>query len=135
MRNKLYTIGDLVSFAQNNDLMSLKNMGAKTCEEILTLLQSGTAFVDAPDAPDSISVLFSENKYRLFVKYCKENDITTLSQLKGFDFSVLIHEPGFGIAKVNALKTKYDSIDDLNKVWATEGPTSYVDFESIIPPF
>lgn len=110
MRNKLYTIGDLVSFAQNNDLMSLKNMGAKTCEEILSLLQSGTAFVDAPDAPDSISVLFSENKYRLFVKYCKENDITTLSQLKGFDFSVLIHEPGFGIAKVNALKSKYDSL-------------------------
>jgi len=110
MRNKLYTIGDLVSFAQNNDLMSLKNMGAKTCEEILTLLQSGTAFVDAPDAPDSISALFSENKYRLFVKYCKENDITTLSQLKGFDFSVLIHEPGFGIAKLNALKSKYESL-------------------------
>ena len=38
MRNKLYTVGATLEFIKNNDLLTLKNMGKKTCDEILCLI-------------------------------------------------------------------------------------------------
>lgn len=32
------------------------------------------------------------------------------------------------------LKEKYKSIDDLNTVWGTDGPSDFADFESVVPP-
>lgn len=108
MRNALFTVGDLFEFAKNNDLLSLKNIGKKTCEEIFNLLESNNALVADTNAPDSIASLFSENRYRLFVKYCIQNDIVSLSDLQGFDFSVLLSEPGFGVGKLEAIKSRYN---------------------------
>lgn len=39
MRSGIYTVGDLVRFIKTNDLLSLKNLGRKTGEEILAVLQ------------------------------------------------------------------------------------------------
>lgn len=107
MRNKLYTIGAVMNFVQDNDLRSLKNMGQKTFEEITALLQSADFEVEAKAPSDSIASLFAGNSYHLFVEFCERNCIYTLSDLEDFDFSLLLNEPGFGVGKLNAIKEKY----------------------------
>ena len=104
MRNKLYTIGAVMNFVQDNDLRSLKNMGEKTYVEIMTLMQSSDFQVSASSDPNSIASLFAGNTYHLFVEFCERNGMTTLSDLNGFDFALLLNEPGFGVGKLNAIK-------------------------------
>lgn len=110
MRNKLYTIGAVMNFVQDNDLRSLKNMGQKTFEEIMDLLQSSNFQVTASETSDSIASLFAGNTYHLFVEFCERNCLSTLSDLEDFDFSLLLNEPGFGVGKLNAIKEKYYSL-------------------------
>lgn len=137
MRNKLYTIGAVMNFVQDNDLRSLKNMGQKTFEEITALLQSANFQVTSNESNDSIATLFSGNTYHLFVEFCERNSISTLSDLEGFDFSVLLNEPGFGVGKLNAIKEKYYSLlqednsatsnDEPNEVVVEVRPTMLID--------
>lgn len=110
MRNKLYTIGAVMNFVQDNDLRSLKNMGEKTYVEIMTLMQSSDFQVSASSDPNSIASLFAGNTYHLFVEFCERNGMTTLSDLNGFDFALLLNEPGFGVGKLNAIKEKYNNL-------------------------
>lgn len=63
MRNKLYTLGAVLDFVKDNDLLELKNMGQKTCDEILSLLASSDIQTSAQTDPDSISILFAGNTY------------------------------------------------------------------------
>ncbi|MCR5523953.1 MAG: hypothetical protein K6F64_10060 [Clostridia bacterium] len=106
MRNGLFTFGMVKAYAQSNDLLSLKNMGEKTCLEISELLQNG---VDkkAPKPAHAIETLFPENRFHLFVEYCKRNNLLVIEDLDGFDFDILLKEPGFGIGKLNYIKAKY----------------------------
>ena len=138
MRNKLYTIGDVVNYIQDNDLRSLKNMGQKTFEEITSLLQSADFQITSTPNTDEISSLFTDNKYHLFVEFCTKNGITTLSDLEGFDFSLLLNEPRFGISKVNAIQEKYyDLLQKLGTVCNPSGDTENVvkkDPDIIIDP-
>lgn len=131
MRNKLYTIGAVISFAQDYDLMSLRNMGKKTCDEIVSLINSSSTLQIKDSTPDSISTLFSENAYHLFVEYCAQNSIEKLSDLDGFDFNILLQEPGFGAGKLDAIKKKYQSILDRPEV-STEQPQTF-DSQDINP--
>lgn len=110
MRNKLYTIGAVMNFVQDNDLRSLKNMGQKTYEEIMALLYSSDYQVATSGASDSIASLFAGNTYHLFVEFCERNCLSSLSDLQGFDFSLLLNEPGFGVGKLNVIKEKYYSL-------------------------
>lgn len=110
MRSKLYTIGAVIDFAQDNDLMTLRNMGKKTCDEIMSIINSSSALQAKDSAPDSISAMFHENAYHLFVEYCARNNIKNLSDLDGFDFDALLQEPGFGVGKLDAIKKKYQSL-------------------------
>lgn len=110
MRNNLYTIGAVMNFVQDNDLRSLKNMGQKSFEEIMALLHSSDFQVVTNVASDSIATLFAGNTYHLFVEFCERNCLSTLSDLEGFDFSLLLNEPGFGTGKLNAIKEKYYSL-------------------------
>lgn len=110
MRNKLYTLGAVLDFVKDNDLLELKNMGQKTCDEILSLLASSDIQTSAQTDPDSISILFAGNTYHLFVEYCNRNGLETLSDLEDFDFTLLLNESGFGVGKLEAIKLKYQSI-------------------------
>ena len=110
MRNKLYTIGAVMKFIEYNDLRYLENMGQKTYEEIMTLIQSSDFRVSASSNPNSIASLFAGNTYHLFVEFCERNGMTTLSDLNGFDFALLLNEPGFGVGKLNAIKEKYNNL-------------------------
>ena len=110
MRNQLYTIGDVISFVEDNDLLSLKNMGQKTCEEILELIHSSNAVVAFDEENSTIAVAFRDNGYRLFVEYCNKHGIEKLSDLRGFDFSVLLNESGFGVGKLSAIRARYEKI-------------------------
>ena len=110
MRNKLYTIGAVMNFVQDNDLRSLKNMGQKTFEEIMALLETSNFQGSTSVATDSISLLFSGNTYHMFVEFCEKNCLSTLSDLEDFDFSLLLNEPGFGVGKLNLIKEKYYSL-------------------------
>lgn len=111
MRNKLFTIGAVIEYIKDNDLLDLKNMGKKTCEEILSLLGNNNIQTSPPVDEDSIATLFAENSYRLFVNYCTQNGLTHLSDLEGLDFSVLLRsEPGFGVGKLDAIKKRYNEI-------------------------
>lgn len=110
MRNKLYTLGSVLDFVKDNDLLELKNMGKKTCEEILSLLSSSDLQISSQTDPDSISILFAGNTYHLFVEYCNRNGLEKLSDLKNFDFTLLLNEPGFGVGKLEAIKLKYQSL-------------------------
>ena len=137
MRNKLYTIGAVMNFVQDNDLRSLKNMGQKTFDKIMALLQYANFQVASNESNDSIATLFSGNTYHLFVEFCERNSISTLSDLEGFDFSVLLNEPGFGVGKLNAIKEKYYSLlqednsatsnDEPNEVVVEVRPTMSID--------
>ena len=137
MRNKLYTIGAVVDFVQDNDLRTLKNMGQKTFDEIMALLQHANFQVASNESNDSIAVLFAGNTYHLFVEFCERNGIFTLSDLEGFDFSVLLNEPGFGVGKLNSIKEKYYSLlhednsaisnDESNEVVIEVRPTMSID--------
>lgn len=137
MRNKLYTIGAVVDFVQDNDLRTLKNMGQKTFDEIMALLQHANFQVASNESNDSIAVLFAGNTYHLFVEFCERNGIFTLSDLEGFDFSVLLNEPGFGVGKLNSIKEKYYSLlqednsaisnDESNEVVIEVRPTISID--------
>lgn len=110
MRNKLYTVGAVLDFIRDNDLCSLKNMGQKTYEEIITLIQSSNLQVSESSESDSIASLFAGNTYHLFVDFCERNCISTLSDLEDFDFALLLNEPGFGVGKLEAIKHKYHSL-------------------------
>lgn len=115
MRSKLYTIGAVIDFAQDNDLMTLRNMGKKTCDEIMSIITSSALQVK-DNAPDSISALFPENAYHLFVEYCARNKFENLSDLEGFDFDALLQEPGFGVGKLDAIKKKYQSLLEMPEI-------------------
>ena len=138
MRNKLYTIGAVMNFVQDNDLRSLRNMGQKTFEEITALLQSADFQVGVKTSPDSIEVLFAGNSYHLFVEFCERNCIYTLSDLEGFDFSLLLNEPGFGVGKLNSIKEKYHHLlhDDTSTQNNVEQDTTVIDMppEILVEP-
>ena len=110
MRNKLYTLGAVLDFVKDNDLLELKNMGKKTCEEILSLLASSDIHISSRTDPDSISLLFAGNTYHLFVEYCNRSGLEKLSDLENFDFTLLLNEPGFGVGKLESIKLKYQSL-------------------------
>ncbi len=141
MLNKLYTIGAVMNFVQDNDLRSLKNMGEKTYAEIMALMQSSDFQVSASSEPNSIASLFAGNKYHLFVEFCERNSLTTLSDLSGFDFTLLLNEPGFGVEKLNAIKEKYNSLlherssfhnyDEQNETSAEVQPTIIIDQSNV----
>ncbi len=139
MRNKLYTIGAVLEYVKYNDLRSLKNMGQKTFEEIMTLLKSSNPQVKTSALTCNIASLFSDNAYRSFVKFCEKNGKTTLSDLEGFDFSILIDKPGFSSEKVNAIKTKYHillremSLNPLNTdvIGVNSSPSINIDLSNV----
>lgn len=106
MRNGLFTFGMVKDYAQGHDLLSLKNMGEKTCMEIVEVLKEGVEKKPAKPA-HAIETLFPENGYHLFVEYCKRNNLIVIEDLNGFDFSKLLDEPGFGIGKLKSITAKY----------------------------
>lgn len=110
MRNKLYTIEAVLDFVKDKDLLELKNMGQKTCNEILSLLESYNFQTTSQTASYSISNLFAGNTYHLFVEYCNRNGLEKLSDLENFDFALLLNEPGFGVGKLKAIRLKYQSL-------------------------
>lgn len=124
MRNGIFTIGALKAFVQSNDLNNLKNLGQKTHSEILSLLGSDMVAFSETTSENTvkteltISRVFSENAYNLFVKYCNANGFTLFSELIGFDFDSLMCESGFGAGKIEKLKAKYEevleNIDEIN---------------------
>ena len=116
MRNGLYTIGSVIEFAQNNDLMKLRHMGKKTNDEIMSIIKSPSVLQIKDRSSNSISTLFSENTYHLFVDYCTQNNIEYLSDLDGFDFDVLLQEPGIGTGKIDAITKKYQSLLEMPEI-------------------
>lgn len=110
MRNKLYTVGAVLNFIRDNDLRSLKNMGQKTYEEIMTLIQAFDLQTSASSEPNSIASLFEDNIYHLFVEFCERNCLSNLSDLENFNFELLLNEPGFGTGELEAIKEKYYSL-------------------------
>ena len=127
-----------MNFVQDNDLRSLRNMGQKTFEEITALLQSADFQVGVKTSPDSIEALFAGNSYHLFVEFCERNCIYTLSDLEGFDFSLLLNEPGFGVGKLNSIKEKYHHLlhDDTSTQNNVEQDTTVIDMppEILVEP-
>lgn len=111
MRNGIFVLGDLYAYIQSNELSSLKNMGQITKDEIESFLNSLNNASYVHEKTDSIESLFCERKYKMFVNYCKNNNINVLSELDNFDFSNLLNEPGFGINKVNSIISKYNSLE------------------------
>lgn len=112
MRNRIFTVDDLVTFALNNDLKSLKNMGSKTLGEIKKLLENLKCEEKIEEEPlfDNlkISEVFSENKYNKFRDYCSCHSMEYIVQLKDFDFNLLLSEDGIGVSKVRAIRDKYE---------------------------
>lgn len=132
MRNGVFTIGELKAFMKVNNLDDLKNLGQKTKEEILGVLASDIEYSASkendettPDNPALIEIAFAENTYNLFVKYCMENNIQTVNDLRTFDFSVLKEERGFGETKINKLIDKYNQIKNMPEITTVVNSAKY----------
>lgn len=55
-----------------------------------------------------IEDMYAENKYNLFVNYCRNNSIEYMSDLEGFDFNELYGVRGIGEGKIKAIVSKYE---------------------------
>lgn len=55
-----------------------------------------------------IEDIYAENKYTLFVNYCRNNGIEYMSDLEGFDFNELYSVRGIGEGKIKAVASKYE---------------------------
>lgn len=133
MRSGLRTVGDVIDYAEDNDLMKLRNMGEKTCNEILSYTKKISSGAIKNGVSDRISVIFSENAYRMFVGYCIRNGIEKLSDLDGFDFDILLQEPGFGVGKLKAIRNKYLSALEKREIYVVQPPKTGLKNEPIKP--
>lgn len=57
-----------------------------------------------------IANLFEDNVFRLFLKYCDENNLRTIADMKNFNFDKLDGIKGFGIGKKEKLIKRYNEI-------------------------
>ena len=57
-----------------------------------------------------IEDIFNDNIFKIFVNYCSENNIKTISQLEDFDFNELDKLKGFGVGKKEKLINKYSEV-------------------------
>lgn len=119
--NGLYHLSDLYNFNFDN-LYSIPSYGKGKIQSITERLENRPEFQIKADGVDAqifcndspiktmpIDQYFYENKYNIFVKYCKNNNLNILDDLFGFDFQQLCEIPGLGKGKIKAI------IDKLNE--------------------
>ena len=113
--NGLYHLSDLYNFNFDN-LYSIPSYGKGKIQSIIERLQNRPEFQMKADGVDAqiflndssikampIDQYFYENKYNIFVKYCKNNNLNILGDLFGFDFQKLCEIPGLGKGKIKAI--------------------------------
>ena len=111
----LNTIKDLIEYDSKNGINTLKIMGKKVYFTIIDLINSYHDVIqNTPIEKRLIRHLFYENAYSGFVRYCNSKDITTIGDLRKFDFNELILEDGFGEGKISKIQSKYSEIIQRN---------------------
>ncbi len=59
-----------------------------------------------------ISEVFYENKYHIFVEYCRLNEKNNMTDLDGFDFNELKSVKGIGVSKIESIRKRYLKYSD-----------------------
>lgn len=136
--NEIYTIGDLKGFDFDSLLnifgfghRKLQKVRDKYSETISGIKKAETGIDDnsiQAEIMEEYSSLiiedaFHENIFKLFRRYCEYNNICTIGDLSKFDFSCLMNIPGFGVGKLDKVRSRYKDI--LSGNWAYDEASSY----------
>lgn len=132
-RNGINSFSQLKDYLLNNKLSDLRNMGKESESEIISALifmkslEELEGFINEKHNKISIEKevegfkskrveiwdVFSDNRYNLFLEYCKKNRLKYVDELKHFNFDQLIDIPGIGIGKINSIVERYNEIKDI----------------------
>ena len=58
------------------------------------------------DGQTRIADVYAENKFNLFLKYCEENGLKVMDDLKGYDFANLQGVDHIGVGKINDIRSR-----------------------------
>ncbi|RDU23232.1 sigma factor-like helix-turn-helix DNA-binding protein [Anaerosacchariphilus polymeriproducens] len=112
-RNGIFKLSELKSFLNKKEVKDIHGLSVFVEKEItdVHLLTEVVADEDKERIQEEtrVSSVYSANKYKLFVEYCKKNGITYMSDFAGFDFMSLMHVQRIGTGKIEDIIKVFDS--------------------------
>ena len=107
----VYTVSQLMSFAKKNDMSKIKNVGKKTLSELNHIIfkyKHGTS--NFSQRSTSVEMLFGENRFNIFLDYCRNKGIETTEDLKNIDIQSLHSVSGLGETKIHDISNRCDEV-------------------------
>jgi len=124
-RNGVSSVEEMAEAVASGKINSFRYAGAQTLSEIentVKQLQTGdflfscetetkkencTDMADVRATDELIECVYYETGYNLFKQYCAEHALYKMSDLSEFDFDQLHLESGFGVARIERVKSRY----------------------------
>ena len=107
----VYTVSQLMSFAKKNDMSKIKNVGKKTLSELNHIIfkyKHGTS--NFSQRSTSVEMVFGENRFNIFLDYCRNKGIETTEDLKNIDIQSLHSVSGLGETKIHDISNRCDEV-------------------------
>jgi len=124
-RHGIHTVEKLLEAVENGSIENIRNLGNNSINEILRMVTNIKAKKIVRSANEEelcvavsveesiVAKYFPENRFAIFRSYCSENSIDTAQKLKNIDFSELMRVRGFGLTKLNAIRERLKTIEEI----------------------
>lgn len=116
-RNGIFKLSELQAFLKNHQLRDINGLGASCeceIEDALKLVGELSKNIEENSLGVKIEDVYYENKYNLFVSYCRSRSILYMNDLDGFDFNSLLCVQGIGKGKIEDIIYLYEQFDSGN---------------------